>query len=80
MHTRVFYNEMITISSSVYSIRLLDIAYSKVNSILALAYGISTGAFRLEHFNYRSDALANITFGHLTNTSLNGITVNSTIM
>ena len=46
---------------------------------LASAYGLPNGTlFSLEDFNYRSDALTNITFGHLSNiTRLNGITVSN---
>ena len=55
---------------------LADIADSEVNSWLASAYGLPNGtSFSLEDFNYRSDALTNITFDHLSNTSFNGITV-----
>lgn len=53
-----------------------DISDSEVNSRLASAYGLPNGTlFGLENFNYGSDALTNITFGHLSNTSFNGITV-----
>ena len=48
---------------------------------LASAYGLPNGTFfSLEDFNYRSDALTNIIFGHLSNTSwLNGITVSNAL-
>lgn len=52
-----------------------DVSSSEVNSKLASAYGLSNGTFGLEHFDYRSDAMTNITFDHLGNTSFNGITV-----
>ena len=55
---------------------LKDIGDSEVNSRLASAYGLPNGtSFSLEDFDYQSDALTNITFGHLSNTSFNGITV-----
>ena len=52
-----------------------DAANSDINSILASEYEPLNGTFGLEHFNYRSDALTNITFDHLQNTSFNGVTV-----
>ena len=57
-------------------VHLADISDSEINSRLASVYGLPNGTlFRLENFDYRSDALTNITFGHLSNTSFNGITV-----
>ena len=45
---------------------------------LASAYGLPNGTFfSLEDFNYRSDALTNVTFGHLSNPGFNGITVSN---
>jgi hypothetical protein len=63
-------------SKNFYAFYLEDISDSEVNSMLASAYGLPNGTlFGLEDFNYQSDALTNITFGHLSNTSFNGITV-----
>ena len=41
-----------------------------------MAYGLGPGErFRLNNFTYSSDALVNIIFKHLSNTSFDGITV-----
>ena len=54
----------------------VDVDNSDINARLASAYGLPNGSwFGLEDFNYRSDALTNITFSYLRNTSFNGITV-----
>ena len=54
----------------------VDVDNSDINARLASAYGLPNDSwFDLEDFNYRSDALTNITFGYLRNTSFNGITV-----
>ena len=52
-----------------------DIMDSEVNTRLASLYDVENGTFGLEDFNYGSDALTNITFAHLKNTSFNGVTV-----
>ena len=64
----------VTISSSA-PVNLADTSDSEINSELASAYEVSDGTFGLEDFNYKSDSLTNITFLHLKNTSLIGITV-----
>lgn len=52
-----------------------DTSDSEINSKLASSYEASDGTFTLDHFDYKSDALTNITFLHIENTSFTGITV-----
>ena len=54
----------------------VDIDDNETNQQLRMAYELGqNNSFGLNDFSYSSDALLNIIFGHLSNTSFNGITV-----
>jgi hypothetical protein len=53
----------------------LGISDTTLNEELAQAFNTTPAPFRIEDFTYDSDRLLNVVFGHLENTSFDGVTV-----
>lgn len=53
---------------------ILDIESPSLNEHLVEAYGVN-GVFEIENFTYQSDALTNLIFNNIEDTSFSGITV-----
>ena len=51
-----------------------DVDNSLLNGRLAEAYGVN-GSFEIQNFTYQNDALTNLIFSNIENTSFGGITV-----